>query len=97
MGGRSRVKADDGGETASAPAEGAAPSKTVSTDSSDDTQAPLTVVATKKPPTGVVKKIVEADDDDPEPSAPSAGSAKRNARGEEQSWARAERGRREKG
>ncbi len=71
-------KADDGGETASAPAEGAAPSKTVSTDSSDDTQAPLTIVATKKPPTGVVKKIVEADDDDPDPSAPSAGSAKRN-------------------
>ncbi|MGA9712852.1 MAG: N-acetylmuramoyl-L-alanine amidase [Candidatus Sulfotelmatobacter sp.] len=74
-----QIKGDDGGETASAPVEGAAPSKTLSTDSGDDTQAPLTVVATKKPPSGVVKKIVEADDDDPEPSVSSAGVAKRNA------------------
>jgi N-acetylmuramoyl-L-alanine amidase len=78
-----QIKADDGSEVASAPAEGATPSKTtpktVSTDSSDDTQTSTTIVASKRPTTTVVKKIVEAADDDPEPSAPAAGAAKRNA------------------
>ncbi len=77
-----QIKADDAGEVASAPAEGAAPlktlPKTVDTDSSDDTQASGTIVAAKKPTTTVVKKIVEAEDDDPEPSVPSSGAAKRN-------------------
>ncbi len=77
-----QIKTDDTGEIATAPAEGAAPSKTtlktVSTDVSDDTQ-PSGIVASKETPTTVVKKIVEADDDDPEPSAPSTGAAKRNA------------------
>jgi N-acetylmuramoyl-L-alanine amidase len=76
-------KPDDAGEVPSAPAEGAAvskaPAKTVSTDSSDDAQALGTIVASKKPATTVVKKIVQAGDDDPEPSAPAAGAAKRNA------------------
>src|SRR5208282_2186304 len=76
-------KSDDAGEVASAPGEGATPSKTapktVSTDSSDDMPASATIVAGKKPTTTVVKKIVEADDDDPEPSVPSSGAAKRNA------------------
>ncbi len=78
-----QIKADDAGEVASAPGEGAAPSrtpqKTEGADSSDDTQAPATIVASTKPPTTVVKKIVEADDDDPEPSAPSAGATRRKA------------------
>jgi N-acetylmuramoyl-L-alanine amidase len=78
-----QFKADEAGEVASAPAEGAAPSKTtpktVSANVSEDAQAPG-FVASKELPTTVVKKIVEADDDDPEPSASSAGAAKRSAR-----------------
>ncbi|MGC2793860.1 MAG: AMIN domain-containing protein, partial [Candidatus Sulfotelmatobacter sp.] len=79
-----QIKADDAGEIASAPAEDAAPSKTtaksVSTDVSDDSQAPGTIIGSKEPATTVVKKIVEADDDDPEPTAPAASAAKRSAR-----------------
>ncbi|MGA9974409.1 MAG: N-acetylmuramoyl-L-alanine amidase [Candidatus Sulfotelmatobacter sp.] len=79
-----QIKAEDAGETASAPAEDAAPSKTapkrVSTDAGDDTPASATIVASKQPATTVVKRIVEADDDDPEPSIPATDAAKRNAR-----------------
>ncbi|MFZ0278873.1 MAG: N-acetylmuramoyl-L-alanine amidase [Candidatus Sulfotelmatobacter sp.] len=76
-----QIKADNAGEVASAPgaAPSKAPPKTLSTDSSDDTQASATVVASKKAATTVVKRIVEADDDDPEASAPAAGATKRNA------------------
>ncbi len=78
-----QIKAEDAGEVAAAPDEGTVPSKTlqktVSADSSDDTQESGTIVASRKPTTTVVKKIVEADDDDPGPSVPSSRAAKRNA------------------
>jgi N-acetylmuramoyl-L-alanine amidase len=79
-----RVKGDDAGEIASAQADGVAlpktSPKTVSTtEVSDDAPASGTAVASKKLPTTVVKKIVDADDDDPEPSAPPAGVARRTA------------------
>ena len=75
-----QIKTDGAGEVASAPVEGASsktPPKIASADVSDDTQPPG-IVASKETPTTVVRKIVEAEDDDPEPSVPAAGAAKRN-------------------
>jgi N-acetylmuramoyl-L-alanine amidase len=78
-----RVKDDAAGDIASAQADGTGlpktSPKTVSTDVNDDRQASETMVASKKSPTTIVTKIVEADDDDPEPNAAPAAAVKRNA------------------
>src|ERR1700733_11872991 len=79
-----RVKDDAAGDIASAQADAVAlprtSPKTVSTtEVSDDTQASEITVASKKPPPTIAKKIVEAGDDDPEPSAVPAAAVKRNA------------------
>jgi N-acetylmuramoyl-L-alanine amidase len=79
-----QIKDGDDSENASAPADAVAlprtSPKTVSTtEVSDDTQASEITVASKKPPPTIAKKIVEAGDDDPEPSAVPAAAVKRNA------------------
>jgi len=78
-----RVKDDAAGDIASAQADGVGvpktSPKTVNTDVNDDTQASEIAVASKKQPTTVVRKIVEAGDDDPEPSAAPVAAVKRNA------------------
>src|ERR1700733_4920508 len=79
-----RVKDDAAGDIASAQADGVGVPKTSpktvsTTEVSDDTQASEITVASKKPPPTIAKKIVEAGDDDPEPSAVPAAAVKRNA------------------
>jgi N-acetylmuramoyl-L-alanine amidase len=78
-----QIKDGDAGDSASTSAEGMIPPKSVQkaagTEVDDETQSPGATVASKKAPTTVVKKIVEADDDDPEPSAVPASAGKRNA------------------
>ena len=68
-----QVKDRDAGESTTAKADGVASPKTNS-DVSDDTTASAlgTTAARKKPPTSVVKRVVEADDNDGDTSAPSA-------------------------
>jgi N-acetylmuramoyl-L-alanine amidase len=69
----------DAGETASAQSDVAAPPK-ASTDASDNAPASSgSTVASKKPATSVVKKIVDAGDDDDEASAIPAEVTKRSA------------------
>jgi N-acetylmuramoyl-L-alanine amidase len=74
-------KDKDAGETASGQLDGAASPKAINTDTADEGSASsLSTVASKKPATSVVKKIVEAADDD-EASAPSAEVTKRSVPG----------------
>jgi len=76
-----RDKDKDAAETASAQLDSAVSPKAVSTDASDEDSAPsLSTVASKKPATSVVKKIVEADDGD-EASVPLTEVMKRSAQG----------------
>jgi N-acetylmuramoyl-L-alanine amidase len=73
----------DAGETAAVQPDSATLPKAISTEVSDDASASSGIAAAlgKKLPPTVVKRIVQADGDDEETSAPSANVAKRNAQG----------------